>query len=346
MPTSNVPAEMLYRTSTLIEAFSQIPSAPSFLKDQMFPRTITSSSDLVSVSFYKGNQKLAPYCSRFSKGTAVAREKEQLSLFSPPFIKPVRLLTADELFYKSAPTPAAGAPENRDALLLARDFTELDSLISRREEWMSSECLFTGKVKCLDGDTSEIVAELTYGTPSKTVPAKLWSDPTSDPLADIRGALRLVSNQCGASADPIVMGKNAADAFESNQNVLAAYDKMRISPGTLAPKTLSWGVQSLGTYRGLPLYVNESEYQDTDGSMKPFVPVDCVLVASSSLAGCFAYAGVPQVNEGETTICVYEGTRVPLIAYESMEDIRKFRLSSRPVPVPQNLSAWTILDVL
>jgi hypothetical protein len=36
----------------------------------------------------------------------------------------------------------------------------------------------------------------------------------SDPLADIRGALRLVSAQCGASADLIVMGKNAADAFE------------------------------------------------------------------------------------------------------------------------------------
>ena len=35
-----------------------------------------------------------------------------------------------------------------------------------------------------------------------------------------------------------------------------------------------------------------------------------------------------------------------MISYENFEDIRKFRLSSRPVPVPQNLSAWTILDVL
>ena len=56
-----------------------------------------------------------------------------------------------------------------------------------------AECLFKGKVVCLDGDTGEVTAELIYGTPTKTVPAKLWSDPTSDPLADIRGALRLVS---------------------------------------------------------------------------------------------------------------------------------------------------------
>ena len=58
---------------------------------------------------------------------------------------------------------------------------------------MASECFFTGKVKCLDGDTGEIVAELDYGPPSKTVPAKAWSDPTADPLADLRGAMRLVS---------------------------------------------------------------------------------------------------------------------------------------------------------
>ena len=234
MPTT-IPAEALYRTSTLVESFAQIPSAPSFLKDNLFPRSVTSSSDLISVEFFRGNQKLAPFVSRFSKGSAVPREREQLSLFSPPFIKPVRNLTADDLFYRSAPTPAAGGPENREVELLARDFTELDLLVSRREEWMASECLFTGKVKCVNGDSGEITAELIYGTPSKTVLSKLWSDPASDPLSDLRGAMRLVANQCGSSADLVVMGSSAADAFESNPNVLNAFDKMRVSPGQLAP---------------------------------------------------------------------------------------------------------------
>jgi hypothetical protein len=346
MPVSDISPEVLYRTSTLVDAFAQIPSAPSFLKDRMFPRVVTVANDLVSVEYYRGNQRLAPYCSRHSKGVSVPREKVQLSLFSPPFIKPVRLLTADELFYKSAPTPAAGAPENRDAQLLAQDYNELDSAISRREEWMASQCLFNGSIKCLDGDTQEIVAELTYGTVSKTVPAKLWSDPASDPLADLRSALRLVSGACGASADLIVMGKTAADAFESNAQVQTAYDKLRISPGELTAQNISWGVQSLGTYRGLPLYVYEAEYQDTDGTMKPYVPPDNVLIAASSLGGNFSYAAVAQVDAEESGLRVYEGKRIPLIYYEAGEDIRKFRLSSRPIPVPQNLAAWTILDVL
>ena len=60
MPTTSVPSELIYRTSVLIESFAQIPSAPEFLKDNLFPRTVTSSTDLVSVEFYKGSQKLAP----------------------------------------------------------------------------------------------------------------------------------------------------------------------------------------------------------------------------------------------------------------------------------------------
>ena len=330
----------------MIEAISQIPPAPSFLKDQLFGRVVTTPSDLVSVEFYKGNQRLAPYCSRFSKGTSVPREKTQLSLFSPSFIKPVRLLTADELFYKNMAQPAAGAPENRDATLLVQDEAELDGAITRREEWMCSECLFKGSIICRDGDSQEIVAELTYGTPSKTVPAKPWSDPTSDPLADLRGAFRLVSAQCGTSADLVVMGRGASDAFEGNQQVMTAFDKLRISPGELTPKTLEWGVQSLGTYRGIPLYVDETEFEDVDGSMKPYIPSDSVLIASTAQGGTMSYAGIPQVDPEASSMQVFEGARIPLIFYEAGEDIRKFRLSSRPVPVPHNLAAWTILDVL
>ena len=84
MPTSiSVPIELLYRTSTLVEVFTQIPTAPSFLKDNLFARTVTVASDLVSVEFYRGTQRLAPYCSRFSKGTAVPREREQTLALHP-----------------------------------------------------------------------------------------------------------------------------------------------------------------------------------------------------------------------------------------------------------------------
>jgi major capsid protein E len=92
--------------------------------------------------------------------------------------------------------------------------------------------------------------------------------PTADPLADLRGAMRLVANQCGASADLVVMGRSAADAFESNPDVLNAFDKQRINQGVLSASNLSWGVISLGSYRGVTLHVYEAEYQGSDEAIR------------------------------------------------------------------------------
>jgi major capsid protein E len=71
-----------------------------------------------------------------SDASLVTREKSQLSLFSPPFIKPVRMLTADDTFYRNMNMGAGGMATNRDAELLILDEQELDNDISRREEWM------------------------------------------------------------------------------------------------------------------------------------------------------------------------------------------------------------------
>ena len=57
--------------------------------------------------------------------------------------------------------------------------------------------------------------------------------------------------------------------------------------------------------------------------MKPFVPADKVLVAASSLSGNFSYAGVAQVNDGETRLSVYEGKRMPSIAARGLRRYKK-----------------------
>ena len=82
------------------------------------------------------------------------------------------------------------------------------------------------------------------------------------------------------------------------------------------------------------------------GVMTPFVPPDNVLIAASSLGGTMGYAGLRKSTQTESSLNVYAGRRVPVVVHEALEDYRKFRLSSRPVPVPQNLAAWSLLDVL
>ena len=97
-----IPDNVLFTTASLLESFKVIPPAPAFLRDKMFGRVVESETDHVVVETYRGTQKLSPFCSRFSKGSAVPRERTQTSYFSPPFVKPIRSLTSDDLFYKSA----------------------------------------------------------------------------------------------------------------------------------------------------------------------------------------------------------------------------------------------------
>ena len=175
--------------------------APVFPERQLVSAKSSPSQAISSsVEFYKGNQTTRALLQALQQRAQRAREKEQSSLFSPAFIKPVRLLTADELSTRARRLPAAGGPENRDALLLARDFTELDSLIiaARRMDVERVPVHGQGEVPRRRHLGDRRRADLRHA--SKTVPAKLWSDPTSDPLADIRGALRLVSSQLAGQA--------------------------------------------------------------------------------------------------------------------------------------------------
>ena len=345
MPATEAPPE-IYRTSSILAGMVNLSRASVFLRDKLFAKVVTSPTDLVDISFYKGKAKLAPYCSRFSAGIAVPRERQQLRLFSPAHIKPVRTLTADDVFYRSMAVPG-GENADRDAGLLALDLTELDNDISRREEWMVSQCLFTGKITCLDGDTNEVVAEVDYAPISQSVVSPLWSAAsTCDPLKDLKTAMRLVSGACGYSADLIIMGKDASDAFENADKVLASYDKQHIAPGTITPALAEYGITLLGNYRGLPLFAAESQYTDVDGTSKYFVPADKVLVAASGLQSTLAYAGIVQVDEEESSMHPYETARLPLVYYEKGFDFRKVRLSSRPIPIPADTTSWTVLDVI
>ena len=212
---------------------------------------------------------------------------------------------------------------------------------------MVSQTLFTGKIVCLDGDTSEIVAEIDYSPISSSVVSPLWSvTATCDPLANLKAAMRLVSGACGYSADLIIMGKDPSDALENADKVLAAYDKKNISPGEISPQLAEYGVTLLGNYRGLPLYASESQYTDAAGASQYYVPPDKVLVAASGLQGTLAYAGIVQVDEEASSMHPYETTRLPLVFYEKGFDFRKVRLSSRPIPIPADTQSWTVLDVI
>jgi hypothetical protein len=342
----------MYRTATMLEAMVGMAPAPQFFRDKLFASEITTPGDLVAIDYLYAGQRLAPFVSRLSKGVHVPRRRFTTQFWSPPFLKPVRPLTSDDMFFRTMGTSAWEAVEPataKEAEMLAFDMTDLDARISRTEEWMCAQLLFTGSITAVDGDSGLPVAEIDYGSLSQTIPAKTWDDPASYPLSDLKQAIRVVASACGFQPDLIVMGRDAGSFFEDNPNVKDAYSRFYLQPGVLDPRyseeAREWGVTILGTWRQLPLYISESVYEAVDGSINYYMPPNVVLVAATGLQNKMAYAGVSQAFEDASGMGLFEGSRIPQVYVDPGSDTRYFRLASRPVPVPHTLDSWTVLTV-
>jgi hypothetical protein len=71
-----------------------------------------------------------------------------------------------------------------------------------------------------------------------------------------------------------------------------------------------------------------------------------VLVAATAVQSKIAYAAVAQIDETQTYMQPFEGARIPAIWFEPGDDVRMFRLSARPIPVPSDTTSWTVLQAI
>ena len=128
-----------------------------------------------------------------------------------PIIAPARNITLRE-----ARRPGWGetpynykSPEERVAALIAQDTVDMDDEISRTEEYMCAGCMFEGKIPINYRNKTNIVID--YGFTNSTTLAKLWTDPTADPLADLRLAQQGL-NANGYSGDTAIYSPDAWNA--------------------------------------------------------------------------------------------------------------------------------------
>ena len=194
---------------------------------------------------------------------------------------------------------------------------------------MCSASFLRRQGRCHDDDTGELTAEIDYGPISKTVLAKPWSDPTAIRSHDFKAAQRLVSGACGFSADFVCMGKDAGDAFEANAKVLESYNKVHIQPGVLTAEFAQYGVVLLGTWRGIPLYVSEEQYEDRRRHDEIFRPAEGSAVAASGVQSTMAYGGRrASLEDGKRHAGLRRPARAAVYWDPSGEDYRRLRLSA------------------
>ena len=166
----------IFDPRTMGRLVSRMPPVRTFFRDTFFRHTETFATKSVDVDFKKGNRALAPFVHPKMPGKTVPNRGYTTKTYTPPMMLPQKVTTVDDLLSRMAgENPYSGkTPADRAVEKLARDFSELDEMITRREEWMCAQALYTGVIPIVgEGIKEEINFNFT-NTETITEAAKKW----------------------------------------------------------------------------------------------------------------------------------------------------------------------------
>lgn len=343
----------LYDTRTMLEAVQQMTPAKTFLKDTFFGTPKTFLTEHVDVDIRKGRRKMAPFVNPKVAGKVMDREGFKTSTFTPPSIKPKRVIQSVDLNKRSFGENiySTRSPEDRAAEILATDLEELDETITRREEWMAAQVLFTGKVDVV-GDGVDVQIDYDFGNNKTLSGTSLWSDKdNSNPLSDLNKWANEIVKSSGVSPNIAVFSTDVIEAFVSHPKVKDVLDNRRVVLGEIRPQELPNGATYVGTVNALGYQFdvygyNEWFYDEEAEVEKPMVPEGKLMIGSTNSRSTMAYGAVNLTDQLTSQFITYEGMRIPDSWIEKDPAARYLQMHAKPLPIPHEVDSWLVATVL
>lgn len=343
----------IYSTRTMMTAIEKMMPVRSFFKDTFFNRTETCLTEDVDVDYKKGKRKMAPFVAPRVGGKVMDRQGFRTQSYKTPRIAPVRVLSKDDISTRlmGENVYSKTTPEERAAQILGKDLAELDEYISRREEWMCREIITTGKVTMkgyIDDTTTNTIDEVVdYGFTNKEtlIDAAKWDTATAEIYADLKRWRLAVIKSSGRAPNVCIMASDVADKFINNAKIQSLFDKKNIIVGDINPIIKDDAVTFIGkiTALGLEIYSYDEWFLDDDGVEQPMMPAKTVILARTDMAKRI-YGAVTQMDESGEFITI-EGERVPKKWSDPENEVKKIKVTSRPLPVPEDIDDWYVATV-
>lgn len=346
----------IYDPRTMGKLVERMPKVHTFIKSTFFRNVETFDTQKIDVDFKKGNRQLAPFVHKKIGGVTIDNEGFQTDTYEPPLVAPNKITTIDDILKR---TPGESlyngkSPNQRAIEKMQRDFTELDEMITRREEWMCCQALFTGKIPILDKNGKKIQAEIDFNFTNKVVlkDAEKWNKTQGGKIKQLKAWRKQVQKTGFVNCNMCIMGDGALESFLADEEVLKMLDVERYDLAVIKPKELPNGVTYIGTLQGegMDIYSYNEWYLDnwTDkekADNKPLVPTNAVILLSTEAEYSMYYGAVGIVDEAGKTIEVVEGSRVPEQWLERKPARRFLQLNSAPLCVPHEVDSWYVAIV-
>lgn len=347
MPNVNI-----YDPRTMMGVIKSIPPVKTFIRDTFFRSQKTFPTKHVDVDFYKGKRKVAPFVHARIGGKTVENSGYKTETFIPELVAPDKITTADDLMSRLPGENLYGgmSPAERAQMKFAEDLAELDEMITRREEVMCAQSIFTGEIPVIGEGLNHII-DFNFTNKETLSGTDLFSAPESDPIAWLEKWRRTIQLKGHKNADKVIMAWDVVNAFISHPKVKDKLDIRNLNIGAIDFKELPDGVTYVGriTKLGLDIYQYDEWYLDdwTDKDNpveKPMVPDGTLAMLSSRSQFSMAYGAITLIKD-ENFVTV-EGPRVPDSWVQKKPAARFVQVSSKPLPIPHEVDSWFVAKVL
>ncbi len=342
-------------TPQMLEALKLEFRPNTFLKDRYFPDKEVFTTEEVLVEYKKGNRKMAPFVAPEIDGKLMDREGYSATTYKPALIKPKRALTIDDLskkgfgeaFYQQL------TKEERASKIAIEDLKEMRDAISRRKEWMAAEVLQNNSITMKhysDDNTKCKIKKISFyeGTdnPTKWTITTPWNSSNAKILEDVRSMV-LDLNRNGHSGVELLMGSNVSSVLLENEKILRLLDNRRADFGKFEPQEIFDEVTLFADLncngKRVKFIEYSASYEDEDGTMKPFIDPDSIIVIAPDL-GMTRYGAITQIDYGQTEFKTYAEKEVPLFAIK--DQTRSQILQSAPLLMPKQFAPFRVAKVL
>ena len=345
----------IYEPRTMGRIVEKLPPVRTFFRDTFFRREETFNTESVDVDFVKGTRKVAPFVHRIIGGKTVPNTGYETKTYKPPLVAPDKITTVDDLLKRrpGESLVSGRSPAERAVLKMSDDFRELRDMISRREELMCVQSIFTGKIPIIGEGLNEVIDFGFTNTEVISAATKKWSNAGSDPIGDLKRWHKQVQKTGFTNCNACVMADDVATVFVGHEKVQKVLDVRNYNLAVIQPRQLPNGVTYVGTIHelGMDVYTYNEWYLDdwTDPETpeeKPLVPNGMLAMLSTNANYSMYYGAITLIDEGTKEFKTVEGKYVPDTWVKRKPARRFLQLQSAPLSVPHDVDSWFTAKVL
>lgn len=339
----------IYTTVEMMQAVEAARPCNNFLTRTFFYRSETHVAEKIEVDVRKGKRRMAPFVSPRRGGKVMTREGYETKYIRTPKIAPERLLTTDDITKRTIGENiySRDTPEDRADKLLAKDLLELGEYIERRKEWEARQVILEGGFDVVDKDDG-LDIHVDYGFENKEIllGGDKWSNAESDPDSILLEKKLEILKKSGVNPNMMIGDAKTIRLYLNNPKVQKMANILNIKDVDIQPRVVDDNITYYGRIASLDLDIfsfDEWFMNEDTKKEEAMIPEGTIILANSNGIGGMHYGAVTQMEEdGFQT---YEAEVVPKYIIDSKNDTETIRLTSRPIPVPDDVSSWYILVV-